>query len=132
VSAASPVTYSYAYDPAGRLSSFTDARGTRTVRFDHDSNRTDYGVGTEPDATHFDYRADDSIASSSSGLTTKNYEYTKPFGGVTDDGCAAYDYDGLDRLTLVDRWHGIDVLNARKRLPLSLLAAFGAEGDSQG
>ncbi|HEU0130309.1 MAG TPA: DNRLRE domain-containing protein [Mycobacteriales bacterium] len=102
VAASSPVTYSYAYDAAGRLSSFADARGTRTVAFDHDGNRTDYGVGTQPDATHFTYRADDSIATSATGVVTRAYTYDAPFGGVTDDGCAAYSYDGLDRLTLVD------------------------------
>ncbi|MDQ1712818.1 MAG: hypothetical protein QOE45_2268 [Frankiaceae bacterium] len=102
VPAGSPVTYGYAYDAAGRLSSFSDARGTRTVAFDHDGNRTDYGVGLQPGATHFTYRADDSIASSVAGAVTKTYSYDQPFGGVSDDGCSAYTYDGLDRLTLVD------------------------------
>lgn len=102
VAAAAPVTYDYAYDRTGRLSSFTDARGTRTIQHDPNGNRTAYGTLLQPDATSFTYRADDSIASSTTGTTTRTYTYGEPFGGVTDDGCAAYAYDGMDRLEAVD------------------------------
>ena len=110
---ATPVTYRSTYDAAGRLSSFTDARGTRTLVFDRNSNRVDYGTTGQPGATHFDYRADDSIEASTTTVrtvvagvnvdtpTTRAYSY-EPFGGVTSDGCAQNTYDGFDRLTAVN------------------------------
>ncbi|HVF05077.1 MAG TPA: DNRLRE domain-containing protein [Frankiaceae bacterium] len=101
VLSSAPVQYSYAYDAAGRLSSFTDARGTRTLTFDHNSNRLKYGDGVQPDATTFTYRADDSISSSTTSTLTRTYAYSQPFGGVTSDGCSTYAYDGLDRLATV-------------------------------
>lgn len=104
-----PVTYTYRYDNAGRLSSFTDARGTRTLAYDHDGNRTTYGTAGQPDPSSYTYRADDSILAATSTVpqtvagnvvltdVTRTYSYDT-FGGVTNDGCSTYTYDGLDRL----------------------------------
>jgi RHS repeat-associated protein/uncharacterized repeat protein (TIGR01451 family) len=102
-----PVAYRSTYDPAGRLASFTDARGTRTLRFDRNSNRTAYGEGAQPDAASWTYRADDAIATatvpgdlSGGAVVTRAYEY-EAFGGMRSDGCMAHSYDGFDRLAKI-------------------------------
>lgn len=97
------VSYSSSYDTAGRLATFTDAKGKRTVSFDKDNNRTVYGRAGEPEPSSYGYRADGSIAASTTTDSTgtsreRQYAYA-PFGGVVDDGCTAYGYDGFDRLT---------------------------------
>ncbi len=96
-----PVAFTSTYDTPGRLSSFTDARGTRTVKFDRNHNRLVYGEGAQPDPSSWSYRADDSIATSTTsdllGGKTRTFAYD-PFGGVVDDGCTRYSYDGFDRL----------------------------------
>lgn len=102
-----PVPYRTGYDSAGRLSSFTDARGTRTLRFDHNNNRTVYGEGAQPEPSAWTYRADDSIATATvpgditgGELVSRSYTY-HPFGGVRSDSCLSYSYDGFDRLSKV-------------------------------
>lgn len=107
-----PVAYRTSYDTAGRVASFTDARGTRTLTFDRNNNRTAYGTSGQKDPSSWTYRADDSIDSSTTptnpgaadpgSQSTRTYGYAA-FGGVTDDGCAAYDYDGFDRVSKIGR-----------------------------
>jgi RHS repeat-associated protein len=110
VPAAAPVTYRYTYDPGGRLSSFTDPIGTRTITFDRNGNRTAFGTPGQPRATTFTYRADDSIlggvapATPLAAVPTQARAYTHmTWGGVAHDGCSGYSYDGFDRLTEVGR-----------------------------
>jgi RHS repeat-associated protein len=97
-------TNGYRYDDAGRLSQFIDENGTRTrtVQWDPNSNRTDFGVAGEFQPQHFDYNADDSIKQgpgSDAGRLNSTYDNA---GRLTDDGCMAYTYDGFDRLTQGD------------------------------
>ena len=91
---ASPVTAtsSYVYDSANRLSSFTDATGARNLTWDADGNRLSFGP------QQFTYNADDSIKTTTdnSGANTKTSSYFA-WGGLSDDGCSAYAYDGFDR-----------------------------------
>lgn len=111
---ATPVqsTYCYTYDKASRLSGFQSlgagsACGTvpTNIARDHDGNRTSYtdASGTQ---TQYCYNADDSVISIQPGATrncaspptgSKSVQYA-PFGGLVDDGCATYSYDGFDRL----------------------------------
>jgi RHS repeat-associated protein len=96
-SSSAPINYGYAYDPGGRLSKFSDPAGTRTITYDLNGNRTDYGLTGEPNPQHWTYRADDSIDQATSQGTSRTYAYA-PFGGLTDDGCTTYSYDAFDRL----------------------------------
>jgi RHS repeat-associated protein/uncharacterized repeat protein (TIGR01451 family) len=87
----------YTYDPAGRLSSFTEGvNPTQNVTWDHDGNRLTFGnTGT---AT---YNPDDTLASTtdSSGITHPQiYSFR---GDLTNDGCFIHTYDGFDRVTSV-------------------------------
>gem|GEM_PF-998211 len=103
--AAVSATFSYAYDPAGRLGAFTDpTNATRRLRWDHDSNRLGYGADTTAcsgatgtaSATCATYHPDDSLAVGSAA-PARAATYTAT-GATATDGCRAYAYDGLDRL----------------------------------
>ena len=85
--------FHYAYDVAGRVSSFQkSSAAAETIAWDHDSNRTDIGA-----SHHFDYQADDSIiAETKTGSPDRSYGYD-PFGGMHSDGCFTYQFDGFDR-----------------------------------
>jgi RHS repeat-associated protein/fimbrial isopeptide formation D2 family protein len=95
------VTYSYDYDPAGRLKAFTNSgllptKQTLAAAWDHDGNRLSFGDHS------FTYRADDSIATGPSGPTGTSTAFTQDVQGrLVSDGCAVNGYDGLDRLTTV-------------------------------
>ncbi|MGH9153337.1 MAG: RHS repeat-associated core domain-containing protein [Acidimicrobiales bacterium] len=86
----------YAYDPAGRLSTVADSSGTRSLGWDHNSNRTSYGGAA------FTYNADNSLATgvdpTNANQVPRPHAYDSS-GRLTDDGCTAYNYDGLDRMT---------------------------------
>jgi RHS repeat-associated protein/fimbrial isopeptide formation D2 family protein len=96
-----PVTYSFAYNPAGRLASFTNSGllvtdQTKNATWDHDGNRLTYGTRT------FTYNADDSIATGSAGSSDPPRTHAEdPEGRTTGDGCTTSAYDGFDRLTSV-------------------------------
>jgi len=103
--------YSYSYDGAGRLTSFTDtdpttqAARTRTITYDHDNNRTGYGTnnstnGCSADSatTCYTYNADDTIHTATDTTGTHTYTYDGT-GRLANDGTTSYCYDGLDRLT---------------------------------
>lgn len=100
--------YSYTYDHANRLASFADAGGTRTVSYDHDSNRTNYGVAADtytpqpgqPKTLQLAYNADDSIAQTVAGTATQAFTYNLT-GDLGTDGCNTYTQDGFDRTTQV-------------------------------
>jgi RHS repeat-associated protein len=85
-------TYSYGYDPAGRVNTFTDQTGSRAVTFDHNNNRLTYGTQT------FTYNANDTINTGPAGTsnTTATYSYDGA-GRLTYDGCNTDTYDGFDR-----------------------------------
>ncbi|HEV8624826.1 MAG TPA: RHS repeat-associated core domain-containing protein [Acidimicrobiia bacterium] len=93
-----PGTFTYGYDPAGRLTSFNDGTATKALTWDHDGNRLSFGAQT------FAYNADDSIASTDADgpgpASVKSYAYAT-FGGVSSDGDCSYGYDGFDRLVIV-------------------------------
>lgn len=88
-------TATYAYDPSGRLSSYTEpGKPAKALSWDHDGNRLSFG------AQRFTYNADDSIATATdtTGANQKSFTYAA-FGGVSSDGCTTYAYDGFDRMT---------------------------------
>jgi RHS repeat-associated protein len=97
-------SYGYGYDDAGRLDSFTDENGTRTrtIQWDADSNRTDFGIAGEFQPTHWDYNADDTIKQGP-GANTGRLDFVYDNAGrLVDDGCMSYGYDGFDRLVQSD------------------------------
>jgi RHS repeat-associated protein/uncharacterized repeat protein (TIGR01451 family) len=91
----------YSYGLAGRLTKFRDWGQVSPATYDADGNRLTYGP--TGNATTWTYNPDDSAASSQAAgqLTATSYQYTQPFGGITDDGCSNYTYDGFGRLTQV-------------------------------
>jgi RHS repeat-associated protein len=107
-------TLCYSYDTASRLNGFQVlASGScgsvpTTIAHDHDGNRTTF-TSTTGTQSAYCYNADDSMSSSQPAATpncpsppsgSKPLTYA-PFGGVADDGCYTYGYDGFDRLTTV-------------------------------
>jgi RHS repeat-associated protein len=107
-------TLCYGYDQASRLNGFqvlgSGPCGTvpNNITHDHDGNRTAFTSASGTQSAYC-YNADDSMSSSQPAAgpncTTppsgsKSLVYA-PFGGVIDDGCATYAYDGFDRLTQV-------------------------------
>lgn len=86
-------TYGYAYDAAGRLSSFTDSTGARSLTWDRNGNRKTFGASRS-----FTYNADDSIKTEASGGQVFAYAYD-PNGRLQTDGCRKYSYDPFDRMT---------------------------------
>ncbi|HEX9696348.1 MAG TPA: RHS repeat-associated core domain-containing protein [Actinomycetota bacterium] len=91
-------TFSYLYDDAGRLDSYTDNSGTQDVAYDVNGNRTTFG------SLSWTYNADDSIASAKIplgglvGTIDRPYSYD-PSGRLQNDGCQTSTYDAFDRLT---------------------------------
>jgi RHS repeat-associated protein len=107
-STVSPVTTTYTYAPGGRLASFANgSTPTKYVTWDHNGNRTCYGVDCDHGSVHptgndhvaFNYLADNSIKSEESAGNTFTYPSANPTGGLTADRCNNYSYDGFDRLT---------------------------------
>jgi RHS repeat-associated protein/uncharacterized repeat protein (TIGR01451 family) len=96
-----PVTFRYTYDSVGRLETFRDARGLRNLSYDPNGNRLAYGTAGQVEPVSFTYRADDAIATASSGAgltaSTRTYGYDA-YGGINTDGCTTYTHDGFDRL----------------------------------
>jgi RHS repeat-associated protein/uncharacterized repeat protein (TIGR01451 family) len=105
-------TYSYTYDTAGRLSSFTDTNPdshlsrTRNIGYDHDGNRTHFGTSSNGSSCTaslidqcFTYNADDSLATSTdaTALATARALKYDAAGRLTTDGCSNYNYDPFDR-----------------------------------
>ena len=94
-SALTTTTYSYAYQPDGRLSSFTNGTAAvQTVSWDHDGNRTAYGSST------YAYNPDDTLLQSTVGGNTHAHTYDQ-YGRLTGDVCNTYTYDGFDRTASV-------------------------------
>jgi RHS repeat-associated protein len=94
-------TFGYTYDAASRVHTDTDNTGAvRNLTWDHDSNRTSFAQSTsQPDNVSATYKADDSINTQTVGTTTSpTYQYA-PFGGLINDGCYTYGFDGFDRTT---------------------------------
>ena len=101
-----PTTYTFEYNPAGNVKSFTSsAVGATpvTATWDHNANRLTYGPRT------FTYRADNSIKTGPSGTsnTPRDHHYDVA-GRLTSDGCTTYGYDGFDRLTSSAGAGGLD------------------------
>ncbi|GAA1021244.1 hypothetical protein Aple_059670 [Acrocarpospora pleiomorpha] len=101
-------TNEYAYDQAGRLSSWTAPGGAVTVYdWDKSGNRTGAGAETftydqrnrltSGGGTSYTYAPRGTIATATTGATTKTYTFDA-FDRMTADGDAAYGYDALDRL----------------------------------
>ena len=101
--------YTYGYDAANRLQTFTDQTGTNNIIWDHNSNRLGYGPPSQvnlsagtcnagSNTTCNSYNADNSIASSTIGTTSYASSYSAR-GDLQADPCATYTYDGFDRLT---------------------------------
>ncbi|MBV9100382.1 MAG: hypothetical protein JO198_04980 [Candidatus Dormibacteraeota bacterium] len=88
-------TFSYTYNSAGRVATWVNSDGTTTYGWDHDGNRTTVTPPSGP-AINSSYQGDDSLKQWGSGNTQVSYA---AFGGVSDDGCFTYGYDGFDRLT---------------------------------
>lgn len=85
------------YDPAGRLTGWTDDAGSHTAAYDSNNNRltvTTTGKPTQSSA----YHADDSLKTATDGAggpaLPSSYD---PAGNLTGDGCYSYAYDGFDR-----------------------------------
>jgi YD repeat-containing protein len=86
-------TFSFTYDAANRLKTWSNGSMSTTYTWNHDGDRTQVaGVTT----VNYGYNADDDIGSSS--LPNTNYAYFY-FGGLASDGCFNYYYDGFDRLS---------------------------------
>lgn len=92
-----PTTYGYAYDRAGRVSSFTNSgllpsQQTKAATWDHDGNRLSFAT------KRFTYNADDSIAAGPAGTsdTPRAHGYD-PEGRLKSDGCTTTTFDGFDR-----------------------------------
>jgi RHS repeat-associated protein len=103
---ASTAAYDYTYDPADRLTSFTDDVGTHALTWDHDSNRLTLTgpttLGGTASTTSYTYNADDTVDTAQSTGQAAPTAYTyDPDGRLTNDGCDTYTYDGFDRLTNV-------------------------------
>lgn len=80
------------YDAAGRLASFKRGLAAATpLTWDADGNRLSFGSET------FAYRADDALATFTSGGVTQQVSY-EPFGGTAQSGCVKHSYDGFDRV----------------------------------
>lgn len=97
-------TFSYGYDAANRITSFTNGT-VNQISYDHNGNRLGYGPNGGPTGctasattTCFSYNADNSITSAQDGNGTHTYSYN-PLGDQTQDACDTYTYDGYDRLT---------------------------------
>jgi RHS repeat-associated protein len=92
--------YSYGYDGAGRLNSFTPGTSATAISIthDHDGNRLTYTDPASGTASTFTYRADDSIATQAAGGTTKTYSYDG-YGQLSSDGTHQFCYDAFGRTT---------------------------------
>jgi RHS repeat-associated protein/fimbrial isopeptide formation D2 family protein len=89
-------TLTYQYDDARRVKQFQQGSTAKAITYDRNGNRTAYG----PNLT-WTYNADNSIAGArdANAVVSKNLPYTYfGFGGVADDGCSTYTYDGFDRI----------------------------------
>lgn len=94
-------TDTFAYDPAGRLASFTDGDTGSTVhgRWDADGNRTCWGTscnGTPAAGDRASYNPDDSLRTDRGSSFINRYDGA---GRRTADSTSCYRYDGFDRLT---------------------------------
>jgi RHS repeat-associated protein len=97
----------FTYDAAGRLATFHDTSAARSMSYDPDGNRTGYGPGVvagvpcvpASGVVCAKYNPDDSISQQSTGAAWNSYLYAQPFGGVTNDGCSTFAYDGFDRMS---------------------------------
>ena len=85
----SGTAFSYSYDSANRLASFTDGTGLHSITYDRDSNRITYG----PSGT-FTYNSDDSMATTSGSAT---FVYSAA-GDLNKDNVRVYCFDPFDRL----------------------------------
>jgi RHS repeat-associated protein len=87
----------YTYDPAGRLSTFTqDGKPAQSVTWDHDGNRLT--LSTVGSAT---YNADNSLASIADTAGNRHPQIYTTRGDLSGDGCFTRQYDGFDRVTSV-------------------------------
>lgn len=90
-SGADTTTYTYTYDPANRVTNFTDKTGTYPITWDHDNNRLSYHSST------YTYNADNTINKRTS---TPSFTYSYDTAGrLINDPCNTYGYDGFDRTT---------------------------------
>jgi RHS repeat-associated protein len=87
-------TFSYLYNSAGRIQSFTNGSQTTSYSWDHDGNRTQV-AGTS--TTNYTYNADDSMAAMNGGSA---FQYSGA-GNLTCDLTFTYAYDGFDRVSSV-------------------------------
>src|SRR5207248_3810963 len=95
-------------------SSFTPGTDpTRAITWDHDGNRLSVpgkdGSGNPYTASQA-YNADDTIAQRTDQYGTHAWSYS-PWGGITNDTCTVWGYDGFDRTTSVDHCTLNPVLN---------------------
>ncbi|MFB4271643.1 RHS repeat-associated core domain-containing protein [Nonomuraea sp. GTA35] len=99
---------SYAYDHAGRLTSWTSPSGAVTAyEWDASGNRTKAGSATfsydernrltSGDDTNYTYTPRGALATSTKGGATTNYTFDA-FDRLIADGDSLYTYDALDRL----------------------------------
>ncbi|MGH7686016.1 MAG: RHS repeat-associated core domain-containing protein, partial [Candidatus Dormibacteria bacterium] len=111
----SNTTYSYGYDNAGRLSSFTPGSGAAAIGIAHDptGNRLSYTDPASGSASVYCYRADDSIAQQLPGAGsnctspptgTSTYSYTSGFDqlssvATSSSTVASYCYDVFGRMS---------------------------------
>ncbi|MEU6715642.1 RHS repeat-associated core domain-containing protein, partial [Nonomuraea sp. NPDC046802] len=102
-------TNTYAYDHAGRLTSWTAPGGATTAyEWDAAGNRTKAGNATftydernrltSGDGTDYTYTARGTLASSTKAGVTTNYTFDA-FDRLIADGDSLYSYDALDRMT---------------------------------
>jgi RHS repeat-associated protein len=102
------VRKAFGYDPAGRLTSYTDELGPHALTYDADGNRLTYsteagttGTTTRPASTQVSaFNPDDSVKTATDG-TPGGAALTSTYsadGTLKNDGCYSYLYDSFDRL----------------------------------
>ena len=117
--------FHFNYDAASRVSQWTYNNGAAAVplSWDHDGNRTRFG-NAAPYNTVATYNADNSVRTLDDGSGAQSSSYVA-FGGLSNDGCHNYSYDGFDRLhqvsatarcpgtSVISTYDGLDRLKTR-------------------
>jgi RHS repeat-associated protein len=97
-------TFTYQYDPAGRLIFIEASGGSAAFQtYDQDGNRISHDDVVTDVTTSYTYNADNSIATTIMGGTSlpATYDTTHGSGVMTGDGCQTWTLDTFDRASAV-------------------------------